>query len=432
MNLVGISYQQSPIKIREKLVLAKQEQVLLLQRITKKFPISEIFVLSTCNRTELYYYTKQCAKKVIPQDIFFELLKFKQVSIKNLALVEREKEKAYRHFFRVACGMESMVFGETQILKQVKEAMLTAKEHNFFGTQLEFLFQKMFYITKKIRSETKISANAISVGSAVVKLTKNVFDNLSQKKVMIIGAGKISELILQHLIDNEVSDIIITNRTFENALRLAKKFDGSAVLYKDRYKYLGEVDIIISSTHAPDFVIKKSLCQNLLEKKSPIFLIDIAVPRDIEPEIEKLENCYLYHIDDLEKVIFSNYGLRKKEFKKANFILEVEIEYFLQHLNWQKKNFFIKSLKIKYEKMVKKELEFFFSKHLHLQKQESAIEHLVYRIQQKFLHSPYLFLKNKSIKESKEIFCDIFDIPFIEDKEKESTNNIIQFKKNNE
>jgi glutamyl-tRNA reductase len=182
MNVVGISYKQAPVEIREKLLLSKEEQPCFLRRLAQSFPIDELLVLSTCNRTEIYYYLLPHSKKISATEIFNELLAFKEVSEEKFPFFVKENDESYKHFFRVSCGLEAMVLGETQILGQIKEARIYAKNENLFGSKLEFVFQKMLYILKKIRTNTKISANALSVGSTAVKLAKTIFENLSKKK----------------------------------------------------------------------------------------------------------------------------------------------------------------------------------------------------------------------------------------------------------
>ena len=416
MNLIGISYKQIPVEIRENIVINKQELPSLLRRLAQKFSIEELLILSTCNRTEIYYIPFKTQEN-FSREIFDDLLKFKEFTTKNLPVFIKEGKDSYRYLFRVASGLESMIIGESQILAQIKNAVKISKEHHLFRPKLEYIFQKMLYTAKKIRSETKISENAVSVGTVAVELTKTIFDNLSQKRILVIGAGETSELILQHLKKNGVSRIFITNRTFKNTLKLAEKFHGSAIWYEERYNYLQDVDIVISSTGADGLVITKSLAaESIKKRKKPIFFIDIAIPRDIDPQIANLSNSYIYHIDDLQKVIYSNYDLRKKESTKAEIILENELEDFWHSLGWKKKSFLVEALKTKQKKITQQELDILFTKNPILKNNKYAIENLIYRVTQKFLHDPCLFLKKQYSSEAKEIFSNIFGIAPVKEK----------------
>jgi glutamyl-tRNA reductase len=249
---------------------------------------------------------------------------------------------------------------------------------------------------------------------------------------MLIGAGETAELILQHLLQSDASEIIIVNRTFENALRLAKQFQGSAIQYENRYHHLETVDIVISSTGSQDLVIKQPFCDILSKRKSAIFFIDVAIPRDIDPEIAKLANCYLYHLDDLQKVIASNYNLRKKELVEAEHILSEEWENFLGLLNWRKQSYLIKAFQEKQKQILDSELEKFFTKHSHLKKEQDDIQKLVYQMNQKTLHHPYLFLKKECSSEVKKIFSDVFGLQLVKNEKLAITNNKFQLQQKNE
>ena len=410
MNLVGVSYKEVAVEVREKLALTQEEQVLFLQKLRHHFSILEAFILSTCNRVEIYYFSNK--KEILTVHLIEFLLKWKKINLKEIPFFSKEQKAAYLHFFQVSCGLESMVLGEVQIIKQIKEAEKTSRQSGLFGFRLQFLFPKMSFITKKVHTQTDISKNALSVGSSAVQLAKTIFGSLTKKKVMVIGSGETAELILQHLSDNGVDDIILANRTFEKALRLSEKYQGTAIWFSDCYKYLEQVDIVLSSTSSSEFIITASQCKGLLKRKSPLFFIDVAVPRDIDPEINNFSTCYLYHIDDLQQIAFSNYGIRKKETIKAKEIIEQETKNFLQNLHWKKNTPIIQKLKKNQTKIIEKELQLFFAKNSTCRIHQEKIEKLIQRINEKFLYKPYLFLKHNNKEEEKKIFCDIFELPF--------------------
>ena len=294
-TVIGVSYKETPIETRELLSIDEQDYGSLLKRIYHRFQIKEVVILSTCNRLEIYSIAPQNFQ---PEDLFTEFLKYK--SLQNIPFYFYQKEEAYRHFFRVCSSLESMVVGESQILGQVKRAWELAKKYGALGYVMEFIFQQAFYIAKKIRTHTKIAFQAISIGSTAVDLASSIFGNLQEQKILVIGAGEMSELIVRHLKEIGVHRIFVANRTFKNSSQLAEQWKGSAIWYEERYNYLLESSIVISSTGAKNFVLEHSKTIAVLQKKKQsTFFIDIAVPRDIDPEINNIPNVYLYHIDDL-------------------------------------------------------------------------------------------------------------------------------------
>ena len=287
-----------------------------------------------------------------------------------------------------------MVVGESQILGQVKRAWELAKKYGALGYVMEFIFQQAFYIAKKIRTHTKIAFQAISIGSTAVDLASSIFGNLQEQKILVIGAGEMSELIVRHLKEIGVHRIFVANRTFKNSSQLAEQWKGSAIWYEERYNYLLESSIVISSTGAKNFVLEHSKTIAVLQKKKQsTFFIDIAVPRDIDPEINNIPNVYLYHIDDLQTAANSNLENRQKEVVSANFILEEGLSHFMDLLEWRKKSSLILALQEKQKVTIKKELQSFFQKNPKFSKYESTIEELANKLNKKFLHDTFVFKK---------------------------------------
>ena len=334
-TVVGISYKKTFIETRELLFIEEQDYSPLLKRIYHRFQIKEVVILSTCNRLEIYYINNQNFQ---PHDLFAEFLKYKSLQSENIPFYIHQKKDAYRHLFRVCSSLDSMVVGESQILGQVKQAWELAKKYGFLNYTMEFVFQKAFQIAKKIRTHTKIASQTVSIGSAAVDLVNSIFDSLQDKKVLVIGAGEMAELIICHLKKMGVHRIFVTNRTFKNSLKLAEQWKGSAIWFEERYNYLLESSIVISSTGAKNFVLEHSKTEAIIhKKKESTFFIDIALPRDIDPEIHNIANVYLYSIDDLQAISDTNLQSRQKELAHAHLLLEESLSDFLDLLEWRKK-----------------------------------------------------------------------------------------------
>jgi glutamyl-tRNA reductase len=235
-------------------------------------------------------------------------------------------QDAIRHVFRVASSLDSMIVGEPQILGQLKDAYRSAVENKTTGSILNRFLYKAFSVAKRVRTETGIASSAVSISFAAVELARKIFDNLDDKKILLIGAGEMAELLTRHLVSRMVKELFITNRTLEHALLLANEFSGKVLKFDELFDNLAQMDIIISSTDAPDLIITYEKIAKALRvrKNKPIFLIDIAVPRNIDPRINDLPNVYLYNIDDLDGIVEKNRRVREKEAKQAEGIVEEE------------------------------------------------------------------------------------------------------------
>lgn len=300
-----------------------------------KKSILENVILSTCNRTEIYavvdqlhtgrYYIKEFLSEWfgIPQQEFSPFLFI------------NEQDGAIDHLFNVACGLNSMVLGETQILGQVRSSFLEAQENQTTGTVFNQLFKQAITLAKRAHSETDIGANAVSVSYAAVELAKKIFGSLDGKQVLILGAGKMGELAIQNLHGNGASKVTVINRTFEKAQSLASRFSGQAKSLNELQCALVEADILISSTGAKDYVVTKEMMDNVekMRKGKPLFMVDIAVPRDLDPKLAELESVFLYDIDDLEGIVEANLQERQKAAEKILLMIEAEIVEFKQWLN---------------------------------------------------------------------------------------------------
>lgn len=333
--VVGLNYKSAPVEIREKLTFNEANIGNAMQKLRSKKSILENVIISTCNRTEIYAVVDQLhTGRYYIKEFLSEWFGLEQDEFSPYLFIY-ELDGAVEHLFKVACGLNSMILGETQILGQVRSSFLLAQQENTTGTVFNQLFKQAITIAKRGHSETDIGANAVSVSYAAVELAKKIFGTLMSKHVLVFGAGKMGELAIQNLHANGASKVTVINRTFEKAQGLASRFDGEAKTLEELHTSLIEADILISSTGATEFVITKEMMVNItkLRKGKPLFMVDIAVPRDIDPQIADLESVFLYDIDDLEGIVEANLQERKKAAEKIMLMIEKEIVDFKQWLN---------------------------------------------------------------------------------------------------
>lgn len=392
--VVGASHKTMPVELRERVAIPRNKLIQALKTLNKE--IKERVILSTCNRIEVYVVSDE-PKVAIAKIINFlhSYYQLDRVEFESYLYVYQAKE-AISHLFNVCASLDSMVVGESQILGQVKEAYEQAVTINVTGTYLDNLFQKAILVGKRVRTQTAIGKGAVSVSSVAVELAKKIFGKLDGKKVLIIGAGKMSEQAANHLYSNKVRTILTTSRTYEKAIAIAKKFHGKAIKFDEMLNTLPTVDIVISSTSAPHLIIKKEDIKSLMRirKYNPIFFIDIAIPRDIDPEIGKIDGIYLYNIDDLQAVVQSNISQRQKEIKKCQLIIDKEADEFCHWLNFRQLSPIISSLKAKFSAIRQEELNKLFSKHKTISVQEKErLELITSRLTDRFLKEPIITLK---------------------------------------
>ncbi|MEA3487330.1 MAG: glutamyl-tRNA reductase, partial [Thermodesulfobacteriota bacterium] len=392
-------HRSAPLSIREKLAISCGEEGKALEELKNIPHIREVMYLSTCNRAEVLVNMKPAAAVV-------EELKALITSRGNLSPEEMGKclymyrdEDAVRHLFRVASSLDSMIMGEPQILGQVKDAYRLCVRQKTSGVILNKLLHHAFSVAKRVRTETAIANNAVSVSFAAVKLAKKIFGTLDRKKVLLVGAGEMAQLAARHLMDDGVDRIIFTNRTYENAVKLANDFHGLPVEFEFLEEKLGDVDIVISSTGSPDCIISGDMITAALRRRKNrlMFLIDVAVPRDIDPAAGKIDNVYLYNIDDLQGVVDENMENRLTEAEKAESIIDEEVARFSGWFATLEVVPTIVDLKNKTENIVKGEMEKSHSwmKNLGGEEREN-IEMLVNSIVNKILHDPVVGLKKES------------------------------------
>jgi len=404
MNLivVGLNYKTAPIEVRENFSIDKDSIKRGLENLDGYDGLNESVILSTCNRTEIYAVTADdCEKNILQflQDLTgsanFE--KF---------LYKHEGEECIRHLFKVAASLDSLILGEGQILSQVKEAYTIAKSTNATGTILNTLFHKAITVGKTVRTETKISYNSVSVSSAAVELAEKKLCGLQGKKVLIFGAGKMAQLTAQHLQSHGVEKIFVANRHFERAEEMAKKFGGEAVTWEDAMQEAEKIDIIITSTGAPHYVIKTWQTQQMMARRGgrEIFFVDIAVPRDVDPEVGKIKGVTLYNIDDLENVVESNKNLRREESKAAEKIVEEFVSATTERFKYLKFQPLMADLSKRAEKIRERELKRITNKISNLTEEDKKlVEQMTKMIVRKLLRLPMMKL-NASAGTCKEKF----------------------------
>jgi glutamyl-tRNA reductase len=319
--VAGISYKTTPVEVRERLAVPLARLACCGCRLKLRGNLSEVVLLSTCNRVEIYGVTPQVNGNV--QKLF------RQLSGSDFdfspCLYIKEGEEAVRHLFSVASGLDSMVLGETEITGQVKHAYLSAQQAKLTGKTLNRVFQAALQVAKEIRTKTGIGRGATSVGSVAVELAERIFDrDLSEKVVMIIGAGKMGEACVRHLAKRGARTVLVSNRSFDRAQNLAAEFGGRAINFDECRQALAVADIVVSSTGSPHTVLHRQDIASVLSarRNRPLFLVDIAVPRDIDPTVQQLNNVFLYDIDDLEAIVRENTRSREQELVRCQAIVD--------------------------------------------------------------------------------------------------------------
>jgi len=407
--VLGISYKTAPIEIRELFSFSQESLESGVRQLKGKDHIEECAILSTCNRVEIYAVSENvesCLESIktflsefhgIPEETFSPHIYY---SIGHMAA---------RHLFNVASSIDSMVIGEPQVLGQVKGAYKMAASQGTTGVILNRLFHTSFFAAKRIRTETGIGSHAVSISYVAVELAKRIFDDLSTRSVMLIGAGEMAEIAAQHLIRAGINDLLIASRKFRNAVELSEKLNGRAIRFDEVFYHLKDVDIVITATGSQDFIIKPNHAKEALKLRNnePMFLIDIAVPRDIDPRIEDISDIYLYDIDDLKNVSDENIKTRKESLHKAQeIILEVE-KSFESWLNGLKAVPAIIDLKKRFETIKEIELEKAFDKLEGISEEDRyVIELMASRIIGKILHNPLTNLKKESSTSMGALYVD--------------------------
>lgn len=332
---LGLNHNTAPVAIRERLAFPAERLRPALGQLVRLPEVEEVAILSTCNRTEFYCGTANAdLDKIVDWIAREQRLKREEF---HPYLYAHTDEDTIRHMFRVACGLDSMILGEPQILGQMKTAYQTAAEAGTLGKTLSKLFHHTFSAAKKVRTDTAIGSSPVSVAFAAVRLAQRIFDTLKEQTAVLIGAGETIELTARHLHEQGIGEIIIANRTIERAHALAAQFNGFAIALSELPKHLAKADILVSSTASQLPILGKGSVESALKarKHKPMFMVDLAVPRDIEPEVGQLSDVYLYTVDDLRNTVEEGIRSRQEAAKQAEEIIDTEVDHFLAWMRSQ-------------------------------------------------------------------------------------------------
>jgi len=408
--LVGLNHRTATVEIRERISFPEEGLDRYVRALQDLPSIAEGIILSTCNRVEICAATSDPEKGVNEIKDFLALQHHLPLSQFEDTLYVLQGEELVKHIFRVASSLDSMVVGEPQILGQIKEAYRTAHATRTTGTLLNKLFHKAFSVAKRVRTETSIGDRAVSVSFVAVELAKKIFAHLEGREVLIIGAGEMCELAVQHLVRGGIKKVLVTNRTWERAMELAERFHGEAIPFSELPHALIRADIVISSTGSPDFLVKKEEVSPIMKRRkhSPLFFIDIAVPRDIDPQVNTIDNVYLYNIDDLQEVAEANIKDRQREARGAETIVATEVEKFCRWYQSLEVVPTIVSLQKKVEEIREKELRKTLAALPQLSdKEKRGLETLSAAIVKKIIHDPITLLKKTDRNSEGEGYVDV-------------------------
>ncbi len=391
----GINHTTAPLALRERVAFAPEKLQSAMQEACAQAGLSEVAILSTCNRTEIYATSESDASAI--KQWLVDHTAIDAADLANSYYCYQDQE-AVRHMMKVAGGLDSLVLGEPQILGQMKSAFAVAKEAGTLGAELHATFQQVFNIAKRVRTETAIGENPVSVAYAAVSLAQQIFSNLKQDTALLIGAGETIELVARHLAEQGINHIIVANRTLDRAQRLAREFNGEAIILADIPEYLHRADIVISSTASQLPLLGKGAVESALKKRKhkPMFMLDIAVPRDIEEQVGELDDVYLYTVDDLHAVIDENKKSRVAAADQAEEIISEGVELFLRHQRALNAVETVKAYRQKAEQLRDMELQKALRSLQAGTNAEQVLQQFARNLTNKLIHSPTTVLKEAS------------------------------------
>src|SRR5271169_2283681 len=398
-QLIGVNHKTAPVEVRERLAIPESRLPEACKRLSEHPAVAEGMIVSTCNRVEFIANMKNGTGDL--REFLGEYFETDLAPFEN-HLYEFREDEAVRHIFRVASSLDSMVVGEPQILGQVKESYATARAVGAVRAQLDQLLTRAFAVAKRVRTETAVGSSAVSVASVAVELAKKIFGSLNGKTVYLVGAGKMSELAARHLLAHGAASIFVANRTYDRAIRMAQKFNGQAIEFSRLYDTCDKGDIVITSTGAPHAIFRREHGELFLSRRKnrPMFFIDIAVPRDVDAEMHKLDGIFVYDIDDLQQSVSAHVASRRQEADRAEAIITGEVERFQFRLQTLDVVPTIVSLQDHLETIRQAEIDRVRGRLGQLTpEQELAVEALTRGIVNKVMHTPITTLKTAA-KES--------------------------------
>ncbi|MAZ65900.1 MAG: glutamyl-tRNA reductase [Kangiellaceae bacterium] len=391
--VLGVNHQTAPVTIRERVAVPEHLLPQALHKLIETSVVNEGLILSTCNRTEIYYTAESDAQN----GLVGWLDQFNQLEPGTLQpyLYHHEGDDAILHLLRVACGLDSMVLGEPQILGQLKRAFALAREADALDVCLTRLLQHSFSVAKKVRTDTDIGQNAVSVAFAAVSLARQLFSSFSSKTVLLVGAGETIELVATHMVQNRVGDVLVANRTLARAEALGEQFNGKPYTLEALPELVPLADIIISSTASPLPVIGKGMVERALKirKHRPILIIDLAVPRDIEPQVVELDDAFLYSVDDLQQIIQQNMKQREQAAEDAEAIVRAYVSEFKEWLNQRSSATLIRALREQMDDYKEEVLVKATKKLENGANPQEVAQFIAHTLTQKFLHYPTMKIR---------------------------------------
>lgn len=400
LTVCGLNHQTAPLHIREKLAFNTTNAPELLHDLLKSYAVNEAVLLSTCNRTEIY--------TVAPPSL--NILAWLNAQARsdtnvNTFCYQHEDIEMVRHAMRVAGGLDSMILGESQVLNQMKQAYAVACDSGTVGEQFKKLFPAIFSVSKQIRTQTAIGENPISIAYAVTQLAKKLFSHLPKSRVLLIGAGETISLMATHLVSQDVQQLIIANRTLTHAENIAQPFNAKAIRMAEIPSVLKDVDIVITATTSQLPILGKGAIESALRQRKhrPMLLVDLAVPRDIEPEVSQLEDVYLYNLDDIQTIVEKNRVHRENAAKQAETIVDIQAAHYFRHLRLLKVSDIIRKFREQHETLRDQELEKALMYWQKTNDPQTALTFLARNLTNKWLHQPTIKLREAAYDERTEL-----------------------------
>ena len=427
--LIGVNHKTAPIELRERIAISREELPEATRALAAIPGVSECMIVSTCNRVEIL-----AAVESPDTDLIAFVHRHFGLDPAILAphIYEHRDQEAVRHLFRVAASLDSMVVGEPQILGQVKDAFAVARSSGTISGQLEHLLQSAFAAAKRVRTETAIGSNSVSIASVAVELARKIFGSLNGRTVFLVGAGKMSELAARHLVQQGAGAILVTNRTQERARQLAEPFNGRVIPFDQLYEAATEADIVISSTGAPHPIFRREHGQAFMHRRRnrPMFFIDIAVPRDVDPAMNKVDGVFVYDIDDLQAVAASHMAERSAQAGDAESLIAAEVERFHQRRRTVNVAPAIVTLQRQAEEIRQAELRRIQTRLGPLSAEQlAAVEALTRGLVNKFLHPPMQALKQAARENDAarlEALCDTWSLPATAEAESQLKPSLVE------
>ncbi len=407
--LIGLNHKTAPVELRECLAFNENDAQTALARLADHPAIGETLLLSTCNRVEILAVSDRPEAAVSAIKTYLHESSAADIEDIDGAIYIHSGDEAVRHMFRVASSLDSMMIGEPQILGQVKSSYRSAIEQKTTGVILNRLMHRTFFVAKRVRSETGIGDHAVSISYAAIELARKIFGDLAGKQVLLIGAGEMAELAVEHLIRHRAAPIYVANRTFERAVALAGRFDGTPIRFEEIPAMMSRVDIVISSTGATETIISRDDVRAAMKtrRNRPIFFIDIAVPRDIDPDVNRLNNAYVYDIDDLNGIVDDNIEDRQREAMKGERIVDEAVIRFRHWLDSLDVVPTIKALRRKIDVIAASELERTLQQANLDESDRQAVERMLQTLINKILHDPTVLLKSDGCQGNRAAYLDM-------------------------